>query len=694
MKKLSLVFGALVFVQANADDLPCGMAELVNLSPEELMMLKVSSSNKTSTCINQAPNTISSYSYKEIHALGARTLSDVLSLVAGVQIQINPNGRHRLWMRGVQSEFNNKVALYIDNVPIRDVFGGFPIDEEIPVENIEKVEIIRGPGSTLYGANAFSGVINVFTFQADGKRSDSSKTDNKLKNKLKLGIGENNTHFSYATVEQNLADVVDIKVDGKWLETDGRKPDYDRKGQINTRSNAQELAYLHTSIAALNGELLFNGVYSEFDNSRVDKPLPLQNNLTNKNLRFSLNYKHAFSDLLGLELNAYYTDTERLEHEIDDLANSSKDNSLFIPHTNLSGFYSDITYQPIESNQMIAGFEIKREEEASAGYINKYTGLFQNAVTNSDYQDLALMTYSVFLQDTQDILGKQTQFTAGLRFDALDLFHNQLSYRLGLTHSFDNGIYGKLLYGSAYRAPSFVEFTRAPLGTTLPDVETMKTLEAQIGYQSEKVRLSLVGYYNRYTDVLQRSNSFDVTSQVLGINSTIFGNFDHQTVIGSEFEVQITLDEHWKSFLNASWSKAKSGNAAQKLPLLADWTVAAGVEWREKIYRGDLVFNNQAIVYGQRKDWQDNLWASGKQQRYPNRNANLMDGFAVWNSSLHYNLPFAANTQALSFDLTTHNVLNTKYYIQSLVSPASNAIADFDTQYQGRQVRFSVSYSW
>jgi outer membrane cobalamin receptor len=329
--------------------------------------------------------------------------------------------------------------------------------------------------------------------------------------------------------------------------------------------------------------------------------------------------------------------------------------------------------------------------------VDYLTTIFTNSTPNPKYQDVALSTYSFFLQDTQDILSKQTQFTAGVRFDVLDLFHNQFNYRLGLTHAFDNGVYAKLLYGTAYRAPSFVEFTRDYVGIDLPDVEKVQTLEGQIGYQSEKMRLSLTGYRNSYNNVLQRRNSFNTPNLTAQEESGSFKNFDHQTIIGAEFEAAVTFDENWKGFLNTSWSKAESRDAQQKLPLLADWTVATGLEWSQKIYAGDLVFNNQLVIYGKRKDWQPNLWQNSNEQRFPNRPSSLNDGFATWNSSLHYRLPVVRDTQRVDFDLSAYNLLNKTYYTQSLTPPrtlSSDTTAYFDTQYQGRQVRFSVSYSW
>jgi outer membrane cobalamin receptor len=692
MKSSVAFLGIALICSTSEASQPCGMEDLVSTSFETLLdTATVYSSNKIPTCISQAPSTISSYSYKEIQSLGSRTLSDLLSLVAGVQMQTVPNGRHRLWMRGVQAELNNKIALYIDGVPIKDAFGGFPIDEEFSIESVEKIEIIRGPGSALYGGSAFSGVINISTFQA------GSKAGKHTQNILKLGIGENNTHLAYATAEQNIADVVDVKLEGKWLDTDGRKPKYNREGQVNTRSNEQELASLRISLSALGGDLRFNGFYSQFDNDRVDKPLPLQNRVTDKKMRFSLSYKHQFSDDFGVDINAYHTETKRLEHEVTyTKSNLLDDDRRYISHTTLSGVYSAINYRPVKSNQIVTGFEIKREAEPTSGYVNLLTDEFSNSTIEPGYQNLALMTYSVFWQDTQDIFSKNTQFTAGVRFDALDLFQNQFNYRLGLTHDFENGFSTKLLYGTAYRAPSFVEFTRSRAVDPVPTVEKMKTLEAQIGYQNKNLQLSLTGYRNSYKDLIQRANSFNTNSYTVGIDSGVFGNFDRQTIVGAEFEAQVSFDEHWKSFVNASYSHAKSYDATQKLPLLADWTVAAGLEWKEKVYSGDLIFNNQVVVYGKRKDWQDDLWLSGQQQRRPNRSSSFTDGYAVWNSSLHYKIPFANNKQLLDFNLTAHNLLNKKYYTQSLDSPsaAKGDIANFDAQYQGRQVRFSVSYSW
>lgn len=96
--------------------------------------------------------------------MGFKTLYDLLNTVAGVQTYNASVGRQRAWFRGAQSEFNSKIALFIDGVPVRNLRGGFPTDMALPIDRVKSVEIVRGPGSTLYRTNALSGSIHILTY--------------------------------------------------------------------------------------------------------------------------------------------------------------------------------------------------------------------------------------------------------------------------------------------------------------------------------------------------------------------------------------------------------------------------------------------------------------------------------------------------------------------------------------------------
>lgn len=138
--------------------------ELYVLELEDLMDIKVSSSTKSTLTIQKAPSVIRTFTKEDFQHFGFQTLSDVLNAVPGHQSELYRSNHRNIWVRGVQSRYNNKVLMLIDGMPYRDSFyGHISSNFAIPLEMIEKVEIINGPGSVLYGANSFAGVISITT---------------------------------------------------------------------------------------------------------------------------------------------------------------------------------------------------------------------------------------------------------------------------------------------------------------------------------------------------------------------------------------------------------------------------------------------------------------------------------------------------------------------------------------------------
>ncbi len=682
-----------------------GMEELLDMESFKLLAdaLVSSSTGGILTKLSAAPNTIRIFDASEIARLNAYTVSDVLKTVAGVQVQMKSNGREKIWIRGSQSEFNNKIALYVDGIPYRNVFGGFPIDEEIPIESIASIEIIRGPGSALYGANAFSGVINIRTFWRETPKDDADKDSNGKarknyrKNRIKAGVGQRDTALAYVSLGHEFKGIAKVMLEGKWWTSDGRKPRFDSTGEANHRTGDQDLNHLRFKASAFDDELRFSASYNKFENSRVDRPFYRDNLRKNENLRFSLAYEHRFNEMWKVDFNAYYTRTERREFEntyqrVNGERGGLAESFEFVDTTEMTGGRLAVNMTPSKYNDLLLGMEYKRERLAESKFFDNLTGEQLTFVEDPDYQKLALNTYSFFIQARQNLSeDDSTQFTAGLRFDRLDLFSDQFSYRFGLTHAFDENFYIKLLYGTAYREPNFVEFTRAPTGSTLPDVETMETAEIQFGYQSDEFRADLTFYYNQYNDYLFRKNSFHENSQ--NLNSGVFSNIDDIDIFGVDFESKFKFNDNLSGFLNVGWTNARSEGQEQLMPLLTNWTVAAGLDWQMDLYGGKLHFNNHMIGYAARKDWSANIWEAGQQQRYDNRSDEFNDGYIVWNTGLHYERKFG-DELGMRVDLTVHNLLDTEYYTQSLTPPRSNRVANFDTQYPGRHGRLSVTLSF
>lgn len=115
--------------------------------------------------VREAPSIVSLVTADQIRERGYRTLSELLRDLPGVYVWKSPEGRDLVAFRGVVAPDNNKVLLLVDGVPWYDgVYTHAFIDEYLPIGHVRQVEVIKGPGSAIYGTNAFAGVINVVTF--------------------------------------------------------------------------------------------------------------------------------------------------------------------------------------------------------------------------------------------------------------------------------------------------------------------------------------------------------------------------------------------------------------------------------------------------------------------------------------------------------------------------------------------------
>src|SRR5205085_9502374 len=141
----------------------------VTLFGEE--QLKIEAATKTEIPISKAPASVTVITAKQIRESGARTTLDLLRFVAGVNARWNPMTQ-TIDIRGFgENPFSNRILLLLDGAPFNSGdTGGFPLSpayDFFPVEDIKRIEIVRGPGSSLYGENAYWGVINVVTLSGE-----------------------------------------------------------------------------------------------------------------------------------------------------------------------------------------------------------------------------------------------------------------------------------------------------------------------------------------------------------------------------------------------------------------------------------------------------------------------------------------------------------------------------------------------
>ena len=144
---------------AEGDDLE----DLGSLSLDELMNLEFSVASISAKTTREQSAIVSVITARDISASGARDLLDVLWLVPGFSSGVDVEGITGIGIRGFWA-YEGKVLITVDGMSIvENLFGVVPLEEHIPVAMIERIEIIRGPGSAMYGDNAELAVINIVT---------------------------------------------------------------------------------------------------------------------------------------------------------------------------------------------------------------------------------------------------------------------------------------------------------------------------------------------------------------------------------------------------------------------------------------------------------------------------------------------------------------------------------------------------
>ena len=158
---------AALVVNANAqtDDIDT----LMGMSLKELTKIEVTSVSKKSEKASEAPAAIYVLTQDDIKRTGANSIPEALRVVPGLHVSRIDSHKWAVGVRGLSADFSNKLLVLIDGRSVYNpLFSGVLWEEQsTPLEDVERIEVIRGPGATLWGANAVNGIINVITKSAN-----------------------------------------------------------------------------------------------------------------------------------------------------------------------------------------------------------------------------------------------------------------------------------------------------------------------------------------------------------------------------------------------------------------------------------------------------------------------------------------------------------------------------------------------
>ncbi|MEK6235175.1 MAG: TonB-dependent receptor [Planctomycetales bacterium] len=187
-----------------------GLENLGNVEVAPALGVEVSSVSRTESTVGKSPAAIFVITNEMIRRSGAREIPEVLRMAPGVNVQRTTSNKWAVSIRGFNNRFSNKLLVQIDG---RDVytplFGGVYWDaQDVLLEDVDRIEIIRGPGATVWGANAVNGIISIITKNSKDTQGLFAET----------GVGDKWQGFASARYGGQIGRDATYRVWGKWFE--------------------------------------------------------------------------------------------------------------------------------------------------------------------------------------------------------------------------------------------------------------------------------------------------------------------------------------------------------------------------------------------------------------------------------------------------------------------------------------------
>jgi len=515
------------------------MEGLFKLSLQELLNTKVTSATLHEESLDSAPAAITVYSRQQIRALGIDRLTTLMNFVPGFQSQRNDvtSFGQSFSSRGISDAGDGRnVLVLLDGQRLNtDWTGGLYLANGIiNLEKIERIEFIRGPGSAIYGSNAFVGIINLVS-QAENEAHVAVKTLN----------GSGTVSQVSAQWQQQFKMIVTqwfinfIDDEGQRLKVfdpfkdalvDTRDPYQFKEFYLKTKHQNLDMSFYHSVTQA--EQFYVSGFVANQEN-RMDATssyLDLQYELalsdnTSLNAKTSLSRKRF--DIAALVSPALPPNELGISGEIEEQE----------PQVELT-----LKYLGDEGQKAMAGIEWRRPKitDSDANLFGALDLYLPQAPLNHR------TIYGLFAQYQGDV-SEQLHYVLGLRHDDYSNFGGHSSPRGGLIWQYDDQQTFKWLYGESFRAPSRAETDVENSSTIVANPE----LEPEVAHTTELIWQS----HHRQTFLATTLFYIELSNIITDTQTTPAQRYNtgHETFAGVELEWHKQWRENLISRMNVSW---------------------------------------------------------------------------------------------------------------------------------------------
>jgi len=484
---LMFFFSQATLCSAQQGSLPA----LKQLSLEQLMNVEVTSLSKKEQRVGDTAAAIHVISQDEIHRSGVTTIPEALRLAPGVTVSRIDGNSWAIGIRGFGNGLSRSVLVLIDGRSVyTPLFAGiFWEAQDTLLEDIDRIEVIRGSGGTIWGANAVNGVINIITKSA-------TETQGLL---VTGGGGSEEKGFGGIRYGGKIGEDFSYRVYGKGFRRDGQftphlsdVDDWQQgQGGFRTDWNLREGSSLRIQGDIYQGKAGMRDLVSSFS-APFSKIVEKDTDLSGMNLLGR--WSRPLSDTSDLALQIYYDRTFRREARWQERRNTV-----------------DFDFQH--------RFKITARQELNWGLGYRYTKGDTESVPTLviSPRNRADNLFSAFIQDEIALVENRLRLTIGSKFEHNDYsgFEFQPNARVLWTPAENHSLWSAI--SRAVRTPSRVDGDIAasvapnpalPLFARLlgnKDFESEKVLAYELGYRvqpTDRLFVDVAGFYNRYNDLL------------------------------------------------------------------------------------------------------------------------------------------------------------------------------------------------
>jgi iron complex outermembrane receptor protein len=541
--------------------------DLADLSLEELAGVKVASvygASKHEQIETEAPSAVSIVTADDIKKSGYRTLADILNGVRGFYVT-SDRGYNYIGLDGVNrpGDFGGRILITVDghrmNDPLFDSAAS-GTDFILDMDLIDRVEIIRGPGSSLYGNNAFFAVINVITRR--GRDFGGGEVSG--------SYASYDTYTGRVSYGNRFKNGVELALSGTYYDSEGHDslcfPEFSKVN--NGQADGQDGSRLGSAFASLSyRDFTLEG---GFVNRTKDLPTAAYGAAFNDPREYILDerafgeirYHHVFEGEWEVSARGYY-DHYRFEDRVPmpefDLTNALYPGQITLNRdqdgSESGGGELQLSRTFWESHRLTVGTEYRHDFTLQLlNFDVSPPQTYQNIDATAD-------TVGVYLQDEYAIQHNLI-LNAGVRYDYFTTFGDTVNPRAALIYSPWTNSTFKAIYGQAFRAPNANELLyTAPGYSSNPNLKPETVHSYELVYEQKldsHLGLTTSLFYDDIADLI----TFQTDST--GTN-VIFGNLSGATTKGVELELEGRWAGGWRGCASYTYADARDSATGDRL---------------------------------------------------------------------------------------------------------------------------------